>query len=175
MTGVSAVIITAYFAILVLALMRRGQNVTHPWLFLLRGFFPSWRFFDAPGLQPRLFVRALLNNKEWSAWYVFVPRATFRVRDLLYNPENNLHLTEQTLIEHLSSDLQALPEDRDAASLVSYSLTVRLARRIARGLVSDRPITGFQFDLRLLPGLGDDGTEMIILKSPIYQEADHAS
>ena len=67
MASVSAFIIALYLAVLVVALISRGRDFTHPWLFLLRGFFPSWRFFDAPGPQPRLFVRMLSEDERLEA------------------------------------------------------------------------------------------------------------
>lgn len=175
MAGVSAFLFLLYLAVLVMALIKRGQDVTHPWLFLLRGFFPSWRFFDNPGPQPRLFVRVLSDSEHWSTWNMFIPRASFKLRNLFYNPENNLRLTEQTLVENLCLDLQALPEGESAATLVSYALTERLARRIARTLVSNQMMMAYQFEIRLLPGLGEDRSEDTLLVSPIIKEVDHVS
>lgn len=175
MLGVSAFVIALYLAVLVLALTKRGHYISHPWLFLLRGFFPSWRFFDSPGPQPRLFVRALSANDHWSEWSLFLPRAHFRLRDLFYNPENNLRLTEQTLVEHLSLDLQILPDDQEVEKLVSYALAKRLARRMALTLKLDEPMIAYQFQLCLMPGLGADRSEDRLMVSPIIKEADHAS
>lgn len=175
MASVSAFIIALYLAVLVIALMNRGKEFTSPWLFLLRGFFPSWRFFDSPGPQPRLFVRVLSEDERWSVWTMFIPRAPFRLRDLFYNPENNLRLTEQTLIEHLSLDVQGLPEGQRVEMLVSYALTQRVAHRVARTLSSDHKIKAYQFELRLLPGLDEDPSEHRLLASPIIKEADYVS
>lgn len=106
---------------------------------------------------------------------MFIPRASFKLRNLFYNPENNLRLTEQTLVENLCLDLQALPEGESAATLVSYTLTERLARRIARTLVSNQLMMAYQFEIRLLPGLGEDRSEDTLLVSPIIKEVDHVS
>ena len=121
MVSFSIFVIAAYLAVLVFALINRGQTVSHPWLFLLRGFFPSWRFFDAPGSQPRLFVRVMGDDDQWSQGSLFIPRAPFRFRDLFYNSENNLRLAEQTLVDHLSLDLHTLSGDQSAESLISAS------------------------------------------------------
>ena len=175
MASVSAFIIALYLAVLVVALISRGRNFTHPWLFLLRGFFPSWRFFDAPGPQPRLFVRILSEDERWSAWTMFIPRAPFRLRDLFYNSENNLRLVEQTLIDQLSLELQSLSQGEQVEKLVWYALIQRLAHRVARMLASDQKMKAYQFELRLLPGLGDDPTEQHLLVSPIIKEAGDVS
>jgi hypothetical protein len=51
-------LIAAYFAVLVGALLGRRKTLSHPWLFLLRSFFPNWRFYQALGSAPRLYVRS---------------------------------------------------------------------------------------------------------------------
>lgn len=102
---------------------------------------------------------------------MFIPRAPFRLRDLFYNSENNLRLVEQTLIDQLSLELQSLSQGEQVEKLVSYALIQRLAHRVARMLASDQKMKAYQFELRLLPGLGDDPTEQHLLVSPIIKEA----
>jgi len=173
--GVSTFILALYLALLVLALIGRGQNLTSRWLFLLRGFFPSWRFFDSPGYQPRLFVRALLKNDQWTDWAQFIPRASFKFSDLFFNPENNLQMTEQTLIDHLCLDLQALPESQSAKTLVSYMLTENIAGDFILGRINESGIKAYQFEIRMLPGVNLDESESIILVSPIINETRHVA
>ena len=173
--GVSTFILALYLALLVLALIGRGKNLTSRWLFLLRGFFPSWRFYDSPGYQPRLFVRALFTNEQWSDWVQFIPRASFKLLDLLFNPKNNLQMTEQTLIDHLCLDLQALPETQSAETLVSYMLTETIAGNFILRHVNEREIKAYQFEIRMLPGLNLEDSESVILVSPIIHETRHVS
>jgi hypothetical protein len=173
--GVSTFILALYLVLLVIALIGRGQNLTSHWLFLLRGFFPSWRFFDSPGYQPRLFVRALLTNQQWSEWVQFIPRASFQLSDLIFNPENNLRMTEQTLIDHLCLDLQALPESQSAEVLVSYMLTENIARAFILRHVNESNIKAYQFEIRMLPGLNLDESDSVILVSPLIHETRHVS
>ncbi|MEI6572998.1 MAG: hypothetical protein WCO61_05570 [Alphaproteobacteria bacterium] len=170
---VSTFILALYLALLVLALIRRGKNLTSRWLFLLRGFFPSWRFFDSPGYQPRLFVRALLTNEQWSDWVQFIPRASFKLSDLFFNPQNNIRMTEQTLIDHLCLDLQALPETQSAGSLVSYMLTENIAGDFILRHVNESEIKAYQFEIRMLPGLNLEDSESVVLVSPIIHETLH--
>jgi hypothetical protein len=42
-------------------------------------------------------------------------------------------------------------------------------------LASDQKMKAYQFELRLLPGLGDDPTEQHLLVSPIIKEASDVS
>ena len=176
-SGVSTFILALYLSllVLVLALIGRGQNLTSRWLFLLRGFFPSWRFYDSPGYQPRLFVRALLTNEQWSDWVLFIPRASFKLSDLFFNPENNLQMTEQTLIDHLCLDLQALAETQSAGNLVSYMLTENIASDFILRHVNESEIKAYQFEIRMLPGLNLDESASVILVSPIIKEIHHVS
>ena len=173
--GVSTFILALYLALLVLALIGRGQNLTSRWLFLLRGFFPSLRFFDSPGYQPRLFVRALLKNDQWTDWAQFIPRASFKFSDLFLNPQNNLQMTEQTLIDHLCLDLQALPESQSAETLVSYVLTEKIAGNFILRNVNESELKAYQFEIRMLPGLNLEESESVILISPIIKEIYHVS
>ena len=173
--GVSTFILALYLALLVLALIGRGQNLTSRWLFLLRGFFPSWRFFDSPGYQPRLYVRALMTNEKWTDWVQFLPRASFKLSDLFFNPENNLQMTEQTLIDHLSLDLQVITESQSAKTLVSYMLTEKIARAFIIRHINESNIKAYQFEIRMLPGLNLDESESVILVSPIINEINHVS
>jgi hypothetical protein len=41
----SLLVLAAYFLFLLISLKRRGQVISGPWLFLLRSFFPNWRFY----------------------------------------------------------------------------------------------------------------------------------
>ena len=173
--GVSTFFLVLYLVLLVLALIGRGQNLSSRWLFLLRGFFPSWRFYDAPGYQPRLFVRALTAEDQWSEWLPFIPRASFRMGDLFFNPENNLRMTEQTLVDHLSHDLQALEDSQSANSLVSYLLAERVARQVALRLVGAHQIHAFQFELRMIASPINNHSDSVILISPIIKEMSYVS
>ena len=174
-SGVSVFVILVYLAVLVFVLIRRGNEISSPWLFLLRAFFPSWRFFDAPGYQPRLFVRAQLASDRWTEWVMFIPRATFKFADLFHNPENNLRMTEQTLIDHLSLDIQVLANPEDVKGLVSYLLVEKLACQFILRQIKGDQIKAYQFELRMLPGLQTDQADSTILVSPIINEMSHVS
>ena len=124
----SLLLIGGYFLFLALSLTRRGKVITGPWWFLLRSFFPNWRFYHGAGHQPRLFWRSASAQGEWSGWVMFMPRADLSWGSLFHNPRQNLTLANQNLVDHLSADLSALPEDADARQLVTYQMTQRLAR-----------------------------------------------
>ena len=122
---VSSFLISAYLFMLLLTLFWRGRELSGPSLFLLRGFFPNWRFYDRPGYQPRLYVRVRRCDGNWTCWAVFMPRGRFRPFSLFHNPLNNLQHANQNLIDHLNSDIKELRDDQLVEQLVTYQLTAR--------------------------------------------------
>lgn len=160
-SDISLLLIAAYFTFLLVSLLRRGKVVSGPWLFLLRSFFPNWRFYHGLGYQPRLFVRIVDDTGQWQPWEMFMPRATFHLSDLLHNPRNNLTLAHQNLVDHLSADVQALPESGDVRDLVTYRLIERLVRSRLRA-----DAVQFQFQLRLIPPGAEADESMAVVTSP---------
>ena len=160
----SLLLIAAYFVFLIISLKRRGKVISGPWLFLLRSFFPNWRFYHGPGNQPRLFWRVQDENQHWSEWQMFIPRAQFHWLDWLHNPRNNLTLANQNLVDHLSADIAAMNDDEDVRNLVTY----QLVQQLTRYLISDDSITPthYQFQLRLIPAYESPDETMAVLTSP---------
>ncbi len=161
----SLILLATYFVFLVASLRRRGRVIAGPWLFLLRSFFPNWRFYHGFGAQPRLFTRTANADGHWGDWTLFMPRAPFKLANLVHNPRNNLLLANQNLVDHLSFDVQTLADGRDVRELVTYQMADRLARELidARG----NPCTQYQFQLRLVPPLQAPTEDMAILTSPM--------
>lgn len=170
-----ALLIVAYFALLVLALRKRQRTFKGPWLFLLRAFFPNWQFFHGLGSSPRLWVRAQDRAGQWSSWHPVYPRLPRQSTHLFHNPAVNLALSHQNLVEHLATDIHDLKEDADIRDCVSYQLVTRLARdAVENGHWGDVALVdaptwstpcAFQFEVRLLR-LGQPGDEQLLL-SPI--------
>ncbi len=161
----SLILLATYFVFLVASLRRRGRVIAGPWLFLLRSFFPNWRFYHGFGAQPRLFTRTANADGHWGDWTMFMPRAPFKLANLVHNPRNNLLLANQNLVDHLSFDVQTLADGRDVRELVTYQMADCLARELidARG----NPCTQYQFQLRLVPPLQAPTEDMAILTSPM--------
>ena len=163
----SLLLIAGYFLFLLISLKRRGQVISGPWLFLMRSFFPNWRFYHGPGNQPRLFWRIQDENQQWTDWHMFMPRAKFNLRDWFHNPRNNLTLANQNLVDHLSADIIALPDDGDVRDLVTYRLVMQLARHLITR-ESLAPVH-YQFQLRLVPAYVPPDEDMAVLTSPILR------
>ena len=138
--SVNLVLLIGYFGFLLAALVLHSRPVVSPWLFLLRSFFPNWRFFHALGRAPRLYYR-YQSGDHWSDWQIFLPRAKRRLSHLFYNAEVNLALSEQNLVDHLANDLADCDDDAAALRLVTYRMVERLVREqiAGQGLGSDFP------------------------------------
>ncbi len=161
----TAVLITGYFAAVMLSLVRRSRVLSGRWLFLLRSFFPNWRFYHGFGHQPRLFVRSTDADGRWSDWQMFMPRARWSVVDLWHNPHNNLLLANQNLVDHLSFDVQTLPDGQEVRELVTYQMVSALARTLVAAPASQG--RHWQFELRLVPPLQAPDESMAVLTSPV--------
>ena len=155
-----------YFAALFFSLIYRSQVVTGPWLFLLRCFFPNWRFFHGMGHVPTLFVRYSNAAQVWSPWQSTIPRARRSLLQLVHNPAINLALANQNLVDHLSADLQVLGEEQDVQQLVTYQLIMRHARDYLQRHTQAINIQQYQFQLRLMAPPPDTNEDAAVLTSP---------
>ena len=151
-SALTLALIAAYFVFVFGSLILRGREVSGPWWYLLRSFFPNWRFYHGFGSQPRLFTRTQQPNGEWTEWQIFMPRAKRSPRDLFHNPRNNLLLANQNLVDHLAFDIQ-------------------MVTRLAHGLVQQQGLHGrnWQFQVLQVPPLQTPTESMTILLSPVLQ------
>jgi hypothetical protein len=154
-----------YFALLLLLLVVRSRTPTHPAWFLLRSLFPNWRFYHAPGLQPRLMLSCEVEG-HWSGWLLFKPRLEWRWSQLLFNPEVNLALLEQTLFDHLASAVEDNGSANSVEDLVAYRLVARLARLQATAMAPAATRVQFRICLQN-PGQALDPDQDLLLQSPM--------
>ena len=151
----SLAFLAIYFLFLWLGMSAKTTELKGRWWFFLRAFFPNWKFFHALGMAPRLYVhfkrREPVGEHEgdWSDWLLVYPRVQRRVSHVFHNPEVNLRLGYQNLVEHLVADLNALPEGADASVLVTYQLVERLAGDALRVYKSGDEQLMFQFEIRM--------------------------
>jgi hypothetical protein len=163
---VTLVAFAMYFAALAWALAHRGRELSGPWFFFLRAFLPNWRFYHAVGRPPRLYVRGMTRSGLWTDWTLWYPRRRRRWHHLLHNADVNLALSQQNLVDHLASDINALKDGEDIRERVTYQLVSRLAREALEG-----DVTAYQFELRLPPALGAGSVDALdcMLQSPVIQ------
>ena len=161
-----------YFLVLLGTLVFKSRIVTGPWLFLLRAFFPNWKFFHATGNVPHLYARWALPPKapteplQWSDWIHVFPRRPRCLRHLFHNADTNLSLVQQNLVEHLAADLNHMAADADARALVSYQLVSRLVCQSLQAQQAD--CTHGQFEVRMvLDGPTGFIQEDTMMRSPV--------
>ncbi|MEY4711022.1 MAG: hypothetical protein RIS88_472 [Pseudomonadota bacterium] len=157
---VTLLLFVAYFALLAWALRRQQPLAQGRWLFFLRAFFPNWKFYHAVGRPPRLYVRGQMHAGQWLPWQVVYPRRARRLWHLVHNPDVNLALSHQNLVDHLAADINDLVDGADIRECVSYQLVARLARTAL-----PPQIAAWQFELRLESLRGDEA--LCMLQSPV--------
>jgi hypothetical protein len=144
--------VIGYFLVLALTLIYKTPQIRGPWIFLLRSFFPNWKFFHAVGYVPHLYARAAHVSNEgklnWSEWEHLYPRTAQNFWHLFHNPVTNLGLAQQNLIDHFWADLNEAPEGFDPRNLVSYQMVAHLVEGVMLGKYPDH--TQSQFELRML-------------------------
>lgn len=179
-------LIAAYLGLLTWGLRHRGRTLSGPWFFFLRAFFPNWKFFNAVGRAPRLYVRGQDTVGQFGPWQRIYPRQPRQLLHLLHNPAVNLALTQQNLVDHLAQDINELPEGADPRHCVSYALVCRLAVDALRGgRWGDQPLIeqpmpqaqAWQMELRMEhPGLPGQAPESILMLqtafTPLPRQAD---
>lgn len=144
--------VIGYFLVLALTLIYKTPIVRGPWLFLLRSFFPNWKFFHAVGYVPHLYARAAKLNAKgealWTDWVHLYPRSSQSFVQLFHNPTTNLGLAQQNLIDHFWADLNDAPDACDPRSFVTYQM---VAHFVSGVLSTQFPAhTHHQFELRML-------------------------
>ncbi len=164
------VFFVAYFLVLIALLVIKTPIIKGPWLFLLRAFFPNWKFFHAVGYVPHLYARSAEQQPsgelQWADWVLIYPRRLRRLSHLLHNPDTNIGLAQQNMVDHFWADLYDLPEGVDPRGLVTYKLVSRLAEQVLRA--RDANFTHSQFELRMtLDGRSENVDTQVMMTSPV--------
>ena len=164
------VLFVVYFVVLVATLIFKTPIIKGPWLFLLRAFFPNWKFFHAVGYVPHLYARSAVQlstgELQWSYWVLIYPRRARRLSHLLHNPDTNLGLAQQNMVDHFWADLHDLPDGADPRGLVSYQMMQRLTDHVLRA--RDINFSHRQFELRMVrDGRAQTLDTQVMMTSPV--------
>ena len=163
-------LLVLYFVVLLATLLFKSRVIRGPWLFLLRAFFPNWKFFHAVGHVPHLMARSATADATgtlvWSDWLLIYPRRPRRWFHVFHNANTNLGLAQQNLVDHFWGDLYDLPDGADARQLVTYRL---MARLVAQQLTAQHgPHSHHQFELHMvLDGPHSERDRYTMLQSPV--------
>ena len=145
-------LLVLYFTVLFGSLLLKSRVIHNRWLFLLRAFFPNWKFFDVVGYVPHLMARSAQDDGTgqlvWTDWLLIYPRRTRRWWHVFYNADTNVEIGKQTVVDHFWGDLDELPDGQDARKLVTYEMMERLVQ----AKLQDQPGTysHWQFELRMV-------------------------
>ena len=164
------VLFVAYFLVLIATLLIKTPIIKGPWLFLMRAFFPNWKFFHAVGYVPHLYARSAVQlasgELQWADWVLIYPRRIRRLSHLLHNPATNIGLGQQNMVDHFWADLHDLPDGEDPRGLVTYKMVARLAEQVLRA--RDVNFTHSQFELRMvLDGRTETVDTQVMMTSPV--------
>jgi hypothetical protein len=157
-------LLLAYVALLLWALRKKHWQFDGPWWFHLRAFWPNWKFYHAVGWMPRLWVRWRPHHaSDASPWTPVYPRCSRHATHLFHNPQVNLLLARQNLVDHLANDIAALTD----AEAIEHRPIYHLVQRHAAQHLLDQgmdPSGELQWELRLIHQTRDQ-TE-VVLHSP---------
>lgn len=92
---------------------------------LFRVLIPSWRFFDAPGIEPYLKHRVGPRAESLGKWIETLPRSKRRPWNLFLNSKNNLITAYYGLVLQFLDDLETV-------NPVSYELVTRMVREFSQ-------------------------------------------
>jgi len=94
------------------------------------------------------------------------PRRVRRLSHWVHNPDTNIGLAQQNMVDHFWADLHDLPECVDPRSLVSYKMMQRLCDQVLRA--RDVNFTHHQFELRMvLDGREANVDTQVMMTSPV--------
>lgn len=168
MQGHGYFLVGIYLLVLAIVAVSRVRPVKSRVFFLLRAFFPSWKFFEDCGYMPILQART--KNTEWQT---MIEQPKKKVWFLFFFPRGNFCLAAQSLVQQFVSDLDELVESHLSDSQIEKELTVlvsyRLVSNLAETLLAERSLlSGDSFQFRILisfPGEPDRPPEELI-RSP---------
>ncbi len=113
------------------------------WLYLLRTFLPTWRFFedisDEPSLQFRVF-----RHHQWTDWHPVFDPMMRSWPQLCFNPQVNYQLAAGSVVQHLLQEL----EDK---SKIEETAPFQLLQKLVLFEIVRRRLSGterFQFKLQ---------------------------
>ena len=165
----------ALFGFVIASSFMRTRYVPGRAFALFRALFPSWRFFDDVGHVPQLLCRLGPTPDQLGPWRICVPNRTNRtelkgfVGSLFLNPQGNLRMACNSLVEQLMSDLgdfevEAGPgpgpcDESQFVDTVSYQLTRDLVRYWALRAHGGQPGWFSQFRVLFEGPQGEEGKE----------------
>jgi len=140
------------------------------WIFLLRSFFPKWKFFDDVVPELRLEVCYAKSESDLGAWQNALTPIRRSFKNLILNSHGNyLHACHNHL-NHFNSDLGAFNDEN--AESVTETATYKITKDLASFQIEQCELmkAPFYFQFRLLVAFSEEGREPhIVLTSPVHE------
>jgi len=165
---ITLILIIAYFVLLWLLSWMKIKVVPGRTIYFLRGFFPSWKFFEDAGDVPVLWIRCRLADAEWSDWNLGIEKIERTWSTLLVNAEGNSLLAYGSLLQHLMSELEEIEDPMQLEKNVSYLLTKNLVCHELQKKASTEDAVSYQFKISTFDSISRKILMDEILISPIY-------
>lgn len=161
----------------ILVLLPRKTGKNKQFLFLLRAFIPTWRFFEDIGDQPLLEARIQNQNGETTQWETVIPKGNLKPNHFFWNPENNKLIAYQTTLTHLIFDLNELLENQNIETFSSFLVVKNITREnllitLAKGFEENGYANKFQFKISLKSDFSSKKSKLDLLISPWYKFED---
>jgi len=151
------------FALLLLFVRAPRRELRSEGLSLLRSLFPAWRFFEEIAEIPVLSHRVIAQDAAPGPWRCTLHAPARSAGMLFLYAAGNLHLAQQSLVEHLLALRQEQPGGDDLSSTTSYRLVQALVLQQIR---NEHPEVTGQYQFRLCErGQPDDVPPLLLSQS----------
>lgn len=117
------------------------------WSSLLRGFVPSWKFFDVAGTEFRLEARFGKNEESLGEWVNCLPPIRRELKNLTFNPYGNFLHACHNHLSHLNADILECEDAADLQSRATYRITRNMVEYQLKDLEFTKPPFTYQFRL----------------------------
>ncbi len=135
----------------------------------LRVLFPSWRFFEEVGSTLSLEYRFQAADSGLSEWTEALTRPATRWHSFLFNPDGNLFLAEQSLLQRLEEEIGA--SDPAHSEALEQTTSFQLVKRLVHFQLRERGTAFNRFQFRIGRSSAHEALEYFVVTS-LYERSD---
>lgn len=131
----------------------------------IRVLIPTWRFFDRLGRVPELVYRVKFGGK-FGPWIPAFEKPKRRFYHLFLNPEGNLYLAYNTLVDRLLDDSQN--KSLDLEKQISFQQIKNIVQQKA-SINATKETTHFEFKVSVTQYEKSTPNVIEVFKTPEYK------
>lgn len=135
----------------------------------LRVLFPSWKFFEEVGSALSLEYRIHGPNGEVGEWTETLHRPAPHCYSFLFNPEGNLFLAAQSLLQRLEEEIGS--SDPQAGGAIEHTTSFQLVKRLVSFQIRERTGECSRFQFRIGRTEARQPREYFVITS-LYERSD---